>query len=85
VQASHSHTTQGIFSMSAGVFSRLHVDTVVLNPPFGTKAWGADMAFLRAALAIASPGGRVYSLHKSSTRAHIQASALRCDMALFML
>ncbi|CAN0900116.1 rRNA N6-adenosine-methyltransferase METTL5 [Linum grandiflorum] len=42
------------------------VDTVVMNPPFGTRKKGADMDFLSAALKIASQA--VYSLHKTSTR-----------------
>ncbi|CAN1169969.1 rRNA N6-adenosine-methyltransferase METTL5 [Linum perenne] len=42
------------------------VDTVVMNPPFGTRKKGADMDFLRVALKIASHA--VYSLHKTSTR-----------------
>lgn len=42
------------------------VDTVVMNPPFGTRRNGADMDFLSAALKIASRA--VYSLHKTSTR-----------------
>jgi len=52
-------------------------DTVVMNPPFGTRRAGADVAFLRAALALAGPRGRVYSLHKSSTRAHLARVAAR--------
>ncbi|CAI0628782.1 unnamed protein product [Linum tenue] len=51
------------------------VDTVVMNPPFGTRRKGADMEFLCAALKIAS--GAVYSLHKTSTRDHIKRAALR--------
>ena len=43
----------------------------------GLVLQGADVAFLRAAFAISS--GAVYSLHKSSTRAHIQkVYALAC-------
>ncbi|XP_031272203.1 methyltransferase-like protein 5 isoform X3 [Pistacia vera] len=42
------------------------VDTVVMNPPFGTRKKGADMDFLCVALKVAS--GAVYSLHKTSTR-----------------
>eukprot|EP00854_Cymbomonas_tetramitiformis_P007163 gene7163-8542_t len=49
--------------------SRLKADTVVMNPPFGTRCKGADIAFLKAGFAIASKA--VYSLHKSSTRAHV--------------
>jgi len=40
-------------------------DTVVSNPPFGTKTAGIDMVFLQRAMRIAPT---VYSLHKSSTR-----------------
>ncbi|CAN0900115.1 rRNA N6-adenosine-methyltransferase METTL5 [Linum grandiflorum] len=51
------------------------VDTVVMNPPFGTRKKGADMDFLSAALKIASQA--VYSLHKTSTREHIKRAALQ--------
>ncbi|KAL9376750.1 hypothetical protein Peur_030870 [Populus x canadensis] len=51
------------------------VDTVVMNPPFGTRRNGADMDFLSAALKIASRA--VYSLHKTSTREHVKKAALR--------
>ncbi|GBG89405.1 hypothetical protein CBR_g49195 [Chara braunii] len=62
------------------------VDVVVMNPPFGTRRKGADMQFLRAALSMA--GSSVYSLHKSSTRQHVQrvaiaelgAASRRCDL-----
>ena len=50
------------------------VDTVVMNPPFGTRVRGADMGFLRAGLTIAR--NAVYSLHKTSTRSHIEKHAL---------
>jgi len=46
-------------------------DTVVMNPPFGTRRPGADVGFLRAALALLAPGGAAFSMHKSSTRAHL--------------
>ncbi len=52
-------------------------DTVIMNPPFGTRRAGADAAFVRAALALTGPDGVVYSLHKSSTRAHF----VRCAEA----
>lgn len=46
------------------------VDTVLTNPPFGTKQnAGVDVTFLRAATRIASRS--VYSFHKSSTRAYL--------------
>jgi predicted RNA methylase len=54
---------------------RLRADTVIMNPPFGTKRKGADMEFLRAAFSLASRS--VYSLHKSSTRDHILKVAQR--------
>jgi len=44
------------------------VDTVVMNPPFGTKRPHADTQFLQAALRI---GKVVYSIHKASTRRHL--------------
>lgn len=49
-------------------------DTVILNPPFGTKHnQGIDMEFLKTALALSKTS--VYSLHKSVTRAHIAKKA----------
>ncbi|CAM6089351.1 unnamed protein product [Calypogeia fissa] len=51
------------------------VDTVVMNPPFGTRRKGADMEFLSAALKIAEK--TVYSLHKTTTREHVKRGALR--------
>lgn len=42
-------------------------DTVIMNPPFGTKGnKGLDMLFLRTAIDLAEHA--VYSLHKTSTR-----------------
>ena len=47
-------------------------DTVIMNPPFGTKNnEGIDMDFLNVALELLNPGGAVYSFHKSSTRDYI--------------
>ncbi|MGP8070995.1 MAG: METTL5 family protein [Candidatus Bathyarchaeia archaeon] len=40
-------------------------DTVVMNPPFGTKQPHADLQFLQCAQNLASV---IYSIHKSSTR-----------------
>ena len=49
-------------------------DTVVMNPPFGTKHnKGIDMAFVKQGLNLARTA--VYSLHKTSTRAHILKKA----------
>lgn len=44
------------------------VDTVVMNPPFGTKRAHADTHFLEVALSLARV---VYSIHKSSTRSYV--------------
>jgi predicted RNA methylase len=44
------------------------VDTVLMNPPFGTKQRHADIHFLEVALVL---GTVVYSIHKSSTREYI--------------
>lgn len=44
------------------------VDTVVMNPPFGTKRPHADIRFLQSALKI---GKVVYSIHKTTTREHL--------------
>jgi len=41
------------------------VETVLMNPPFGTKKPHADLRFLECALRL---GNVVYSIHKSSTR-----------------
>ncbi|XP_034945492.1 rRNA N6-adenosine-methyltransferase METTL5-like isoform X1 [Chelonus insularis] len=45
-------------------------DTVIMNPPFGTKHnAGIDMKFLEIATKLANRA--VYSLHKTSTREHV--------------
>jgi len=44
------------------------VDTVLMNPPFGTKKQHADIHFLQIALAL---GTTIYSIHKSSTREYL--------------
>lgn len=49
-------------------------DTVIMNPPFGTKNnAGVDMKFLQNGINLAS--GAVYSLHKTSTREFISKKA----------
>lgn len=60
-------------SSSSSALRRLRADTVLMNPPFGTRRKGADVAFLRAGFRIAT--GAIYSLHKSSTREHIEKVA----------
>jgi putative methylase len=44
------------------------VDTVLMNPPFGTKRPHADLQFLQVALRTSSV---TYSIHKSSTRSYL--------------
>nr|XP_002125257.1 methyltransferase-like protein 5 isoform X4 [Ciona intestinalis] len=62
------------FSPSRNMILAKRFDTVLMNPPFGTKSnKGIDMEFLHAASILASHA--VYSLHKSSTRAHIVKKA----------
>jgi len=49
-------------------------DTVIMNPPFGTKHnKGLDIKFLETGLRLSSKS--VYSLHKTSTREHILKKA----------
>ncbi|ORY85396.1 S-adenosyl-L-methionine-dependent methyltransferase [Leucosporidium creatinivorum] len=49
------------------------IDTVVMNPPFGSWNKGIDMVFLETACEIAHSA--VYSLNKSSTRDFIERKA----------
>ena len=55
---------------------RIKFDTIFLNPPFGAnkdrQQKGIDLLFLHTAVSMVKDGGAVYSLHKSSTREHIQ-------------
>jgi len=49
-------------------------DTVIMNPPFGTKHnKGIDMTFVKQALNLARTA--VYSLHKTATRQHVISKA----------
>lgn len=48
-------------------------DTVIMNPPFGTKNNGIDVLFLRLAASLST--GAIYSLHKSSTRKFLKTKA----------
>ncbi|XP_065569750.1 rRNA N6-adenosine-methyltransferase METTL5-like [Artemia franciscana] len=49
-------------------------DTIVMNPPFGTKNnAGIDMKFLKVAVELSN--NAVYSLHKTSTRQHVVSRA----------
>ncbi|EFN86336.1 methyltransferase-like protein 5 [Harpegnathos saltator] len=51
-----------------------YFDTVIMNPPFGTKKnAGIDMKFLEMAIRLST--NVVYSLHKSSTRDYVLSKA----------
>ena len=47
--------------------SSYQFDTIVMNPPFGTKNTGIDKCFVIKAMECSNV---VYSLHKTSTRSH---------------
>ena len=59
--------------MLSQTFSILHIshlpfsgfDTIIMNPPFGTRNTGIDAEFVTIAMKNARS---VYSLHKTSTR-----------------
>jgi putative methylase len=59
------------------------VDTVLMNPPFGTKKVHADLQFLQCALKL---GKVVYSIHKSSTREFLKQwlrqEGFQCDRVI---
>ncbi|KAL4432673.1 hypothetical protein ABPG74_004966 [Tetrahymena malaccensis] len=75
-------------------------DTVVMNPPFGTKDEGIDVVFLEKAfckynlkqiknhisnLIKETCSGNVYSMHKSSTRKFLQKKAEQCGYEFTVL
>ena len=60
---------QDLMEKNASEIHHLVSDTVVMNPPFGTKKKGADMDFLRFAARVAR--NAIYTLHKTSTREHV--------------
>ena len=50
-----------------------YFDTILMNPPFGTKNnEGVDMKLLQCCVKALKPGGVVFSLHKDSTSKYIQ-------------
>ncbi|XP_047357496.1 rRNA N6-adenosine-methyltransferase Mettl5 [Vespa velutina] len=62
-----------IFQYLPGKFEK-YFDTVIMNPPFGTKKnAGTDIKFLEIAIKAASSA--VYSLHKTSTRDYVLSKA----------
>ncbi len=58
------------------IVQRWKADTVIMNPPFGTKNKGVDMSFLQLATMVffiftynlKISENAIYSLHKTSTR-----------------
>ncbi|KAF9107463.1 Methyltransferase-like protein 5 [Mortierella sp. AM989] len=63
-----SNSSRGPYEMMKG-----KLDTILMNPPFGTKLKGIDMVFLKKGIDLANHA--VYSLHKTSTREHILKKA----------
>lgn len=76
--------------------NRIKADTVIMNPPFGTKPFatsaeeqdelclnGIDMHFLKYARQLAQHS--IYSLHKTSTRDHIYKKAKEWKMKMDVL
>jgi len=54
-------------------------DTIIMNPPFGVKAKGADRPFIKAAL---KAGKVIYTMHKTTTRDFIIEYIKRCGGAV---
>jgi len=48
---------------------RIEVDTVIMNPPFGSQNKGADLPFLKKAFEISSV---VYTIHNAETREFLE-------------
>lgn len=63
---------------------RERFDTVILNPPFGTKDnSGVDILFLQTAVHFST--NAVYSMHKTSTRPYIIRKAESWNMTVQVL
>lgn len=59
-------------------------DTIIMNPPFGTKNnRGIDLKFLQQAISMSNTA--VYSLHKTATREHIKKKACEWGVKLEVL
>ena len=56
----------------------LKADTVIMNPPFGTKNPGIDYLFLKKAAEISNHA--IYSMHKSSTRTFIEKKSKELNL-----
>ena len=70
VARENAETAKSNIDWIVGDLEAIHgeFDTVIMNPPFGTKQRHLDKVFLGKAIQI---GRVVYSLHKSTTREHI--------------
>lgn len=52
--------------------------TIILNPPFGTKCnAGIDIKFLEVAFSMGTSGSSIYSMHKTSTSSYIISKTSR--------
>ncbi|ORZ23871.1 S-adenosyl-L-methionine-dependent methyltransferase [Lobosporangium transversale] len=73
----NSTSSHDSFTMMKG-----KLDTILMNPPFGTREKGIDMVFLKRGIDLANHA--VYSLHKTSTREHILKKAkewgVKCEV-----
>lgn len=61
-----SFQLQDVRDLTAETFDGTHFDSIIMNPPFGTKSQqNIDTVFVQKGLLFAS---NIYSLHKKSTR-----------------
>ncbi|MBI2564486.1 methyltransferase [Candidatus Woesearchaeota archaeon] len=63
-------------------FSKSNINTIIQNPPFGTKIKHSDKEFLEKALRLAKS---VYSIHKASTEMFLRAIAKDYNFNLFLI
>lgn len=61
-------------------FSNKKIDTIIHNPPFGTRNEHSDLNFLKKSFSIADA---VYSLHKTSTKEYLQKAIEREGFRIF--
>jgi predicted RNA methylase len=72
MQAKSRKIPAGTIMLTIHLFRKF--DTVIMNPPFGTRNAGADWMFLDCAMKNAAV---TYSLHKTSTRNYLIEKAQR--------
>jgi putative methylase len=61
-------------------FSGIKIDTIIHNPPFGTRNEHSDLNFLKKSFSVANA---VYSLHKASTKNYLQKAIERESFRIF--